>query len=544
MKVALGQINATVADWPGNAEKILQFAGRAKSLGAELVLFPEQCLGGYPALDLWQDRDFWAASERWLKILSKKIGDCAAVVGFASQSERARGRPARNSAALLHRGKIIAIRHKTLIPTYDVFDEARYFEPAETNLPIAFQGTRLGLSICEDAWAQDPETGRLYDVDPLARQAKAGAQILLNISASPYQRGKLAARRTLLRAQARRLKKPLLYCNAVGGNDEILFDGASLAFDARGEITARAAFAEEDLTIVDTAARAPIKSAKDLLDVEQDGRMLALGISDFARKCGLKTAFIGLSGGIDSAVTACLAVRALGKERVVGVLMPSRYSSAGSIADANELARNLQINHRLVSIDAVYGELLRALGPDWGGGEPDISEQNLQSRARGTVLMALANKAERGFVLTTGNKSELAVGYCTLYGDMCGALAPLADAPKRLVYELARWINSEKSMIPKSTIEKAPSAELKSDQSDQDDLPPYDQIDDALEGWVNNRLSSQKIARAIGDKAAAKILLERMERSEFKRRQAPPGLRISSKAFGIGRRIPIAKKTI
>jgi len=542
MKIALAQIDAAVGDLRGNAEKVLAALDEAARRGAALAVFPEQTLGGYPALDLWEEPGFAAANEKALAALAKKVRGTAALVGFVSRSRDRVGKPVRNSAALLHGGKVVAVRHKTLLPTYDVFDEARYFEPARENKPIAWGGLRLGVTICEDAWSHDPSaTRRLYAADPVAAQVKAGADVLLNLSASPFLRGKTAVRRRLLAAHARRAKRPLFYCNAIGGNDEIVFDGGSLAYDGKGRLRARAAFAAVDLPVVDSESWEGARLAPEPDEVGQVGEVLTLGVRDFAEKCGLRTAFVGLSGGIDSAVVAALAVRALGPSRVVGVSMPSAYSSRGSVDDARALAASLGIEMRSVPISGVYSSLLAALGGDWGKGTPDLGEQNLQARARGVILMGLANKAQRGFVLTTGNKSELAVGYCTLYGDMCGALAPLADAPKRLVYQLADWLNAEREVVPRATIEKAPSAELKPGQKDQDDLPPYDQVDDALEAWVQSHLEPARVARVVGDRKTAEALLDRMDWSEFKRRQAPPCLKISSKAFGVGRRMPIAK---
>ncbi|MBI5246545.1 MAG: NAD+ synthase [Elusimicrobia bacterium] len=542
MKIALAQIDATVGDLRGNSEKILSALDEASRRGAALAVFPEQSLGGYPALDLWEEPGFAEANEKALNALAKKVRGTAALVGFVSRSKNKIGKPVRNSAALLHNGKVVAIRHKTLLPTYDVFDEARYFEPASENKPVSFGGLKLGITICEDAWAKDPSTSRrLYSADPVAAQAKAGAHILLNLSASPFLRGKTEVRKKLLADHAKRLKKPLFYCNAVGGNDEIVFDGGSLAYDAKGKIRARAAFAASDLLVIDSSNWEGASLAPEPSPVGQVGEILTLGIKDFALKCGLQKAFIGLSGGIDSAVVAALAVRALGPQRVAGVSMPSAYSSKGSIDDARVLAANLGIELIDAPINGVQQALLQTLGEKWGKGAPDLAEQNLQARARGVILMGLANKSHRGFVLTTGNKSELAVGYCTLYGDMCGALAPLADAPKRLVYELADWLNAGHEIIPSNSILKPPSAELKPDQKDQDDLPPYDQVDDALEAWVQSRLEPGKVARAVGDRAVAETLLDRMDWSEFKRRQAPPSIKISSKAFGVGRRMPIAK---
>ena len=542
MKLALAQIDTTVGDLRGNCEKILSALDEARRRGAALAVFPEQTLAGYPALDLWEERGFAAANECALAALAKKVRATAALVGFVSRSKNKVGKPVRNSAALLHNGKVVGVRHKTLLPTYDVFDEARYFEPACENRPLSWGGLKLGVTICEDAWSKNPTASRrLYSSDPVAAQAEAGADLLLNLSASPFLRGKTEVRRKLLAEHAKRLKKPLFYCNAVGGNDEIVFDGGSLAYDAKGKLRARAAFAAQDLLVIDTESWEGATLAAEPSALGQVGEILTLGIKDFALKCGLQTAFIGLSSGIDSAVTAALAVRALGPHRVVGVSMPSSYSSQGSLDDAKALAKNLGIELRTAPLAAVYDALLGTLGEKWGRGTPDPAEQNLQARARGVILMGLANKSRRGFVLTTGNKSELAVGYCTLYGDMCGALAPLADAPKRLVYELAGWLNSDREIIPGNSISKAPSAELKSDQKDQDDLPPYDQVDDALEAWVQSRLEPGRVARAVGDRAVAETLLDRMDCSEFKRRQAPPSIKISSKAFGVGRRMPIAK---
>ena len=543
MKIALAQLDAKVADLAGNQAKIRAFARRAKAAGAELCVFPEQALAGYPSLDLWEEPAFARANARALGALARRTGEMALLVGFVDSNPARRGKPVANAAALLHRGKIAAVRWKTLLPTYDVFDERRYFEPARGNAPIRFKGVKLGVTICEDAWAPVEHGARsLYGVDPVRAQAKAGADILINLSSSPFVRGKPAFRRELFSGHARRARRPMLYCNLVGGNDEMIFDGNSLVFDGRGRLCARGAAFRDDLVLVDTDALSPI-AAEPVDEIDEVGEALCLGIRDYAAKCGFSSALIGISGGIDSAVVAGLAARALGPDRVTGVMMPSMYSSPGSISDAETLARNLGLRVLTIPITDIFEGFRAALKPAFraGPGDASLAEQNLQSRARGMLLMALSNK-EGSLLLSTGNKSELSVGYCTLYGDMNGGLAVLADVPKRGVYELARWLNRGGEVIPRASIEKPPSAELKPNQTDQDDLPPYDVVDAVLEDYIEGRLDAPAIARGRKlDRALVESLLNRIDRAEYKRRQAPPSLKVSPKAFGVGRRMPIAR---
>ncbi len=540
MKIALAQIDAVVGDVRGNMNKIRAAAAASADQDADLVVFPEQCLGGYPALDLWEEPGFVRANQEALKVLAKETRETARLVGFVEPTAMRKGKPVHNSAALLHRGKVVAIRRKTLLPTYDVFDEARYFEPAEDNTPFKFLGKKLGITICEDAWAADPTVARLYPKDPIRELTKAGADLLINISASPFGSDKPARRLSLFSALAKRARLPFFYCNMIGGNDEIILDGHSLAIDAKGRCVARGASFAEDLLLLDTenlpaALEGDIFASETALTADA----LALGIRDYAAKCGFKSALVGLSGGIDSALVCALAVRALGADKVTGVSMPSEYSSESSLEDAQALAANLGIRWLKVPIQDVFSSYREALG-DLLGPREGLPEQNLQARIRGNFLMALSNR-EGSLLLSTGNKSEMSVGYCTLYGDMSGGLAVLADVPKRTVYELSRWLNAQRLVIPQSSIDKLPSAELKPQQFDQDDLPPYDTLDKILTAYVERRLSPEEIAKEVGDRAVVEDVVRRIDRAEYKRRQAPPCLKISAKSFGIGRRMPIAR---
>lgn len=551
MRIALAQINTTVGDIPGNMRKIRASYERAAGLGADLVVCPELCIPGYPPWDLLEREEFVRANLKALQELTRATREAALLVGFADLNPARTGKPLFNAAALLCGGRVAAKRYKTLLPTYDVFDEGRYFEPAPANRPVFWRGLKLGITICEDAW-NDPGfwPRRLYATDPVSAQARAGAHLLVNLSASPFDRGKGNLRFRMLRRHARKAHRPFLYCNLVGGNDELVFDGRSLAFDGKGNLLKEGAAFEEDLLLVDVPApgqpsRGPlhttVSSARGEGDIRELHDALVLGIRDYAQKCGFRDALVGLSGGIDSSVVCALAVRALGPEHVTGVSMPSRYSSEGSRADAEALARNLGVGFKVLPIEPIYSACLGALREAFAGRPEDASEQNLQARIRGMLLMALSNK-HGALLLSTGNKSELATGYCTLYGDMSGGLAAIGDVPKTAVYELARYVNRLVTVIPEACLTKPPSAELKPNQTDQDDLPPYDQLDRVLAMYIEERMSPARISRVL-DHGAARVaeVVSRVDRSEYKRRQAPPVLRITPKAFGVGRRMPIAR---
>jgi NAD+ synthetase len=541
MRIALAQIDTTVGDIPGNLARIRDAAARARAAGAELAVFPEQALGGYPALDLWEDPDFLRAEAAALKDLARGAGDMGLLVGCTAKNPRRTGKPILNAAALLHRGKVAALRGKTLLPTYDVFDERRYFEPAAGNAPVRFKGLRIGVTICEDAWSRAPGgSRRLYRADPVAAQTKAEADLFVNLSASPFERGKSLLREKLLREHARRARRPFLYCNQVGGSDELIFDGHSLVLDGRGRVVARGRPFAEDLVLADTESLPKAAAPYGLSDIAEVEAALALGLHDYLGKCGMRKAVIGLSGGIDSAVVCVLAAKALGPGAVTGVSMPSLYSSQGSVDDAEALARNLGIRFLKLPITEAYETCLRTLGKPFGEGDIGVAEQNIQARVRGGLLMALTNK-EGGIVLSTGNKSELSVGYCTLYGDMCGGLAVIADVPKTTVYDLARWMNRDREVIPQSTIDKPPSAELKPDQKDQDDLPEYAVLDAVLTARIEERKGAAEISRRGFSADLVRDVIRRIDRNEYKRRQAAPCLKISPKAFGVGRRMPIAR---
>jgi NAD+ synthetase len=504
-------------------------------------LFPELSIPGYPAGDLLCQDEFIRANLAALKALARSTRRPAAVVGYAEPNPSAGGKPLFNAAALLDKGRIAARRFKTLLPTYDVFDEGRYFQPAPSNEPVAFRGRRLGLTLCEDLW-NDPDfwPRPLYGKDPVRSLSQAGADLLLNLSASPYDRGKGGVRLKMLESRARKARAPLLYCNLVGGNDEVVFDGNSLAFDARGRLRARGKAFGEDLVVVDPDSPGPAAPRPGGGDISEVHGALVLGLRDYARKCGFREALVGLSGGIDSAVVCALAADALGPKAVLGVSMPSPWSSRGSVEDARALASNLGVRLLALPIAGVYEAALKTLSEVLPPGPMGLSEQNLQARIRGLLLMAVSNK--RGaLLLSTGNKSELSMGYCTLYGDMAGGLALIADVPKTTVYELAAFINRGLEIIPRATIEKPPSAELKPGQKDQDDLPPYDALDSIMRAYVERGLGARAISALGHPRRLVDGILDRIDRSEYKRRQAPPGIKITSKAFGIGRRMPIAR---
>jgi NAD+ synthetase len=477
-----------------------------------------------------------------LQRLAGATGPVGLIVGFVGENPVRPGRETTNAVALLQHGRVLAARAKMLLPTYDVFDEDRYFEPAIENQPVEFNGRRIGLTICEDLWNdEDFWRDRRYRRNPAAELAAAGAECLVNVSASPWHLGKNRVRHAMLASLVAKTGRPLLYCNLVGGNDELVFDGASLAFDARGQLLARGALFAEDFVIADTGVAAPATDPDDFSDEEKLYRALVLGLRDYLHKCGFQSALLGLSGGIDSALTAALAAEALGPENVRGVSLPSPYSSAGSLEDARVLAANLGIRYDVIPIEAAFATVKQQLAPVFAGLAEDVTEENLQARLRGVILMALSNKFG-SLLLTTGNKSELAVGYCTLYGDMCGGLAVIADVPKTMVYRLARWINREREIIPAASLTKPPSAELRPNQTDQDSLPPYEVLDAILEAYVVEGRSAEEIVAAGFEAATVRRVIRLIDLSEYKRRQAAPGLKVTSKAFGVGRRIPIAQR--
>jgi NAD+ synthetase len=541
MRIAIAQLNTTVGDIAGNERLILDAYRRGVDAGADLVLTPELSIPGYPPRDLLLRPSFVAANLESLHRIAQAVGDTGLVVGFAGENPSRPGRELTNAAALLHQGRVLAIRTKTLLPTYDVFDEDRYFEPASENLPIEFRGRKLGLTICEDIWNdEDFWSQRRYRPDPATALVKAGAEILLNISASPWHLGKDATRLAMLRSFSAGERVPVVYCNLVGGNDELVFDGRSLAFNGQGGLLAEAAAFAPDFRVIDTrtsggAEPAVIKDEHLLHDA------LVLGTRDYLHKCGFKSAVLGLSGGIDSALVAVLAVAALGRENVRGLALPSEYSSQGSIDDARRLAENLGIRFDIVPIQPQFLAVKAQMETVFENRPEDTTEENIQARLRGVALMAMSNKFG-SLLLTTGNKSEIAVGYCTLYGDMCGGLAVISDVPKTLVYRLARWINRDREVIPTPSITKPPSAELRPNQTDQDSLPPYETLDAILEAYVVRHQSPAQIIASGFSEADVKRVVRLIDFAEYKRRQAAPGLKVTSRAFGVGRRQPVAQK--
>ena len=541
MNIAISQINTTVGDFDGNSDKIVDAWRHADEAGAELLVLPELALCGYPPRDLLAKPAFLRQNQVALDRLAKRGGRAVAVVGYASVNETNSGRPARNSAAVLRDGQVRALRHKTLLPTYDVFDEDRYFEPATDNTPVEILGKKIGITICEDIWNDEVFLNdRRYGRSPTDELTGGGAELLLNLSASPWNLGKEHSRHVLLSQLSTKAGCPVVYCNLVGGNDELVFDGGSQYYNGHGVLGASGAMFAEDLLLVDTETIVP-KSSDTSGDDEKIHKALSLGVRDYLHKCGFASAVIGLSGGIDSAVTAAVAVDALGAENVRGVAMPSQYSSQGSLEDAEHLANALGIQYDVVPIEPVFEQLKSQLREIFEGLNEDTAEENMQARIRGNILMSMSNKFS-SLLLTTGNKSELAVGYCTLYGDMCGGLAVISDLPKTKVYSLAKWINRDHEIIPESTLTKPPSAELRPGQVDQDSLPPYDILDNILEAYVVDGQDAEAIIASGHDKATVERIIRLINLNEYKRRQAAPGIKITSKAFGVGRRIPVAKR--
>lgn len=544
MKIALAQINPIVGDIVGNGEKIIDSISRARQAGASLAVFPELSVVGYPPRDLLLRPRFVQANVEAVQRIAESCVGVAALLGFVEANADPVGRRLRNAAAYCADGRVQAVRHKSLLPTYDVFDEQRYFEPGPEVALIQHAGTPIGVSICEDLWNDDQLIGRrLYQRDPVGQLAAAGAKVLINMSASPFEQGKHPFRMRLFGGQARKHRLPLVFVNQVGGNDELIFDGASTVFGTDGQVMAAARSFQEDLLIVDMNAGGGARTEVYPDDIASVHDALALGTRDYVRKCGFKHVLLGLSGGIDSAVTAALAVAALGSEGVTGVAMPSRYSSDHSKSDAEILARNLGIEFKMISIDPMHAAFETHLTPHFAGRAPDITEENLQARVRGGILMALSNKFG-WLLLTTGNKSELAVGYCTLYGDMCGGLAVVSDVPKMMVYKLAEHINQRagRELIPRGSITKPPSAELRPDQTDQDSLPPYETLDAILDLYIREEKSPDQIIAAGFEPETVQRVIRLVDLNEYKRKQAALGLKVTSRAFGVGRRIPIAAR--
>jgi NAD+ synthase (glutamine-hydrolysing) len=543
VKIALGQINPTVGDFSGNAAKMVDFAQRARAAGAGLIVFPELSICGYPPRDLVERPSFVARNQEFANRIAEQTRDISVICGLVTPAQAGMGKSVMNSAVLLQDGKQAFVQSKMLLPTYDVFDEMRNFAPANSQQLFDFCGKRMALTICEDAWNDKHFWNRrLYTVDPVEALIQAGGNFVLNISASPYWVGKRDFRRRMLASIATNNRVPVVMVNQVGGNDSLIFDGSSLVLDSAGEVIAQGKSFEEDLVFFDSNQLTG--EIHDQLEGEEAEAYagLVLGTRDYVRKCGFSKVIVGLSGGIDSALTAAIATDALGPANVIGVGMPGPYSSPGSISDAKELAKDLGIQFEVLSISEVFQAYRKALNPVFSGLAEDVTEENLQPRARGTLLMALANKFG-AIVLSTGNKSELAVGYCTLYGDMVGGLAVISDLPKTMVYRLSRYVNSRRPVIPEASLEKPPSAELRPDQKDTDTLPPYEILDPILEDYIEDMHTAEQIAKDHNiDLNLVQRVIRMVDRNEYKRQQAAPGLKISGKAFGYGRRFPIAAR--
>jgi NAD+ synthase (glutamine-hydrolysing) len=539
MRIGFAQINTTVGDINANQDRILSAYQKAVSLGADLVLTPELALTGYPPQDLVFKSQFIPETLEALEQLHRAVGSVPLLVGYVDFNPAKTGKPFVNACGVLVKQEPVQKIFKTLLPTYDVFDEARYFDPAQDQVPVELLGTKIGITICEDIWTDKYLPWDLYQQNPVSSLVSKGARAILNLSSSPYSVGKPALRRKMVGELAAIYGVPFYYCNAVGGNDELIFDGNSFAIDSSGKTIFQMGGFREEVAVASSSAEP--SSSGDVSPEQEIYEALVLGVRDYFGKCGFKTAVLGLSGGIDSAVTAAIAVAALGKENVVGASMPSQYSSQGSLDDAALLAKNLGIVRHVISIKEPFEVLKSQFKEVFAGKSEDTTEENMQPRLRGLILMSMSNKYGH-LLLTTGNKSELAVGYCTIYGDMCGGLAVISDVPKTIVYRLAHWINRENKIIPSRSITKPPSAELKPDQQDQDTLPPYDILDEILKMYIEEQLSPEDIADRGFDPEIVRWIQRKVDMNEYKRRQAAPGLRVTSLAFGIGWRMPIAQR--
>lgn len=540
MKLAMAQINPTIGDFDGNMAKMREAIQKATAFDADLIVFPEMTTTGYPPKDFLEHQDFIKKNLDLLSILIKTTKGIAVLCGHIDFSNKETGKPLVNAGILFVDGRVLARFSKRLLPTYDVFDETRYFEPAEDSTLIEFKGKRIGLTICEDIWNdRDFFPRRIYHCDPIVELVNKGANLIINISASPYYHGKRELKVEMLRNVARKYGVPVVYVNQVGGNDDLLFDGCSLALGPDGKVCTQAAEFEADLVIFDTERLEGDKRDQPLEDQASILNGLIMGTRDYMEKLGFQRAIVGLSGGIDSSLVLYIAVRAFGKENVMGVAMPSPYSSKESVEDARELSKNLGVECRIIPITDIFESYLQSLRPNFQGLDQDVTEENIQARIRGNLLMALSNKFG-AIVLSTGNKSEIAVGYCTLYGDMSGGLAVISDVPKTMVYDLTRYINSKEKAIPERVLTKPPSAELRPNQIDQDSLPPYEILDPILDHYIENKKGPNSIAELGYDPYVVKQVIGMINKNEYKRKQAPIGLKITSKAFGHGRRYPIA----
>jgi NAD+ synthase (glutamine-hydrolysing) len=544
MKIALCQFDPTVGDFSGNSARILDMAREAARRGADLAVFSELCVCGYLPQDLLERPAFLDRNRETVACLAQKT-PLPILVGYAARANSDTGKAAWNAAALLAEGRIAFEQHKMLLPTYDVFDESRYFQPARSQQVFALGGERLGITICEDIWNdKNFWAKRLYEVDPVVDLVGQGAGLIINISASPYTIEKRQVRFEMLRALARSHNRPVVYVNQVGGDDTLVFDGSSVALTADGRIAAQARSFEEDVVIFDTATGEGDMRPQPADEISLALQALVTGTRDYVHKCGFQKTLVGLSGGVDSSVVACIAVAALGRENVTGIAMPGPYSSEGSVRDARQLAANLGIQLIVLPISHIFDAYRKALADVFSECAEDATEENLQARIRGNMLMALSNKFG-ALVLSTGNKSEIGVGYCTLYGDMAGGLAVISDVPKTMVYELAHLINRERELVPRSSIEKPPSAELRANQTDQDTLPPYEVLDRVLKAYVEEVRTPEEIAAHFDFPLdLVRQITLNVDHSEYKRKQAAPGIKITSRAFGFGRPFPIAQKFV
>jgi NAD+ synthetase len=542
MKIALAQVNPVVGDFTYNYQRIRGCIDQAVARACDLVVFSEMVVSGYPPHDLLEKSEFVDANLDCLNRMLQETRGIGVICGMVDFNPAENGKRLCNSAVLFEEGRIRHQVYKRLLPTYDVFDESRYFEPGIECCAFNYKGHRIGLTVCEDLWNdKDFFQRRMYHLDPIDAFVKDGADLIVNVSASPFHTGKIGFRKNMHGSIARKHGVALVYVNQVGGNDSLLFDGMSAVFDRQGRMVARAKDFEEDLIVYDTVSEAGEVRDVAVSETESVVKALVMGTRDYVTKCGFTKAVIGLSGGIDSALTAAIAVRALGPDNVATVFMPSAYTSQDNYEDTQLLARSLGVTLDTIPIDGIFEQYLARLVPSFDGRAPDITEQNIQARIRGTILMAISNQ-HGGLLLSTGNKSELAVGYCTLYGDMSGGLSVISDVPKTMVYELARYVNRGAGVIPERILTKPPSAELKPDQRDDDDLPPYEVLDPILKGYIEDSRSVSDLVKQGLDRQTVEDVVARVDRNEYKRHQAAPGLKVTSKAFGYGRRYPIAQR--